>query len=77
MSGGTYATLSFLLEFGVPLAILYGLVPIPGLGSGHRKHPQPTLPATPEPVATVARPLPDVLIPPVQVAAAARKLEPV
>ena len=74
MSGGTYATLSLMLELGVPLAILYGLVPIPGLGSGPRKHSQPALPPTPEPVETVGHPLPDV---PPQVAVAARMLEPV
>ena len=79
MSGGTYATLSFVLEFGVPLAILYGLVPIPGLGSDQRKHPQPALLAAPEPVETIARPSPGVAISPPQVAVAeaARTLEPV
>ena len=79
MSGGTYATLSFVLEFGVPLAILYGILPIPGLGSDQRKHPQPALPPTPEPVETIARSSLDVVIlpPQVAVAEAARTLEPV
>jgi hypothetical protein len=74
-----YVTLSFVLELGVPLAILYGLVPIPGLVSGQRKNPQPDLPPSPQPVETAAHSLADILVPSPQVAVAdaTRKLEPV
>ena len=80
MTGGLYVTLSFVLEVGVPLAILY--LPMSGSGgdADRRKQPQPA-PApspAPEPVAVEARPLPDCLSPRPQVGVAAeRELEPV
>ncbi len=65
MSGGMYVTLSFLVTFGVPVALC--LLPMRDSGGdGDRRkvpEPAPVSPTEPEPIEIAARQLPDCLIP--------------
>ena len=65
MTGGMYVTLSFVLELGVPLAILWLPMSASGGDADRRRHPQPApvLPPAPEAVETASAPLPDCLMP--------------
>ena len=81
MTGGMYASLSFLITFGPPLAL--ALMPMRSSGGDPdrkmRPEPAPVAPTAPSPVEPVLRPLPDCLIPQTALGAAetARELEPV
>ena len=81
MSGGMYASLSFLITFGPPLAL--AMMPMRSSGGEpdrkKRPEPAPVAPTMPSPVEPVLRTLPDCLIPLPAPGAAetARELEPV